>query len=178
MTQRLRRALYLTYRLPHSLWQAVRECRAILVSDRSTIDAFTVLRYENQNELDVITAKVEQALALIATVDARRYRRLRQDLRYILVGPVKGAQFWTISSTCALARDDVRMRSVATIALMIVHEGTHARLNRAGLYPWPGIRTRLENRCIKEERSFAFLLQDRGYTGIDKLLAWLDSLLA
>ena len=171
------RALFLTYRLPHSPLQAAREYRALRVSSRAFLDGFPVLHYPPAENEALVTEKVNKALTLISSVDSRRYRRLRSDIHQILIGATtRSAQYWTITQTCALSRHEVLTRSVATIALMLVHEGAHARLNTAGLYPWPSVRARLEKRCFSEERSFALLLQERGYSDIGKLLLWLDTI--
>jgi hypothetical protein len=138
------------------------------------VKGIMVLNYEIHDPHEEVFARIGQAVHLIETVDRHRFARIRRDLKHILVRQGTGAQYWLITGTCALGLADVQRRSVPTIALMIVHEATHARLNNCGVYPWLSLRARLEHRCLKEERSFALLLGDAGYSGVDKLLEWLD----
>lgn len=106
---------------------------------------------------------VSAALDLIASVDPVRFTRLRRDLRRIFVtGCSADAQYWAELDMCLL-RGDVLLRkdiTPAQIALTLVHEGTHARLAKAGFAYSPTSRNRHEVLCIKAEFAFASRLPE------------------
>jgi hypothetical protein len=89
---------------------------------------------------------------------------LRQDAHGILVWERKmsgGVASWHYGVKLIII--DARFlckpeTSSADIAAMLVHEGTHARLNRFGYAP--EIRARIEAACFRRERRFARLLPD------------------
>jgi|SRR5579864_3073750 len=104
-------------------------------------------------------ARLEAALALIKTHDRRRYDRLLHDLDRILVtllpGP-RGSHNPRISA-CELDERFILdpATSPETIATLIVHEVTHARLWHRGIGYEEAIRARVETICRMEELAFS-----------------------
>lgn len=168
---------FLASRLPGIIWQAIREARAVRVSRRTTLRDLIVLDYEIYETHEPVFAKIHEALGLLASLDPRRFDRLRQDVKYILVRNATGAQYWTLTRTCALSLPEVQRASSAAVALAIVHEGTHARLNSWGIFPYQRVRSRLERRCVEEELAFLGKLEAEGYGGVEAMRLWLASLL-
>lgn len=108
-------------------------------------------------------AKVADALNLIHRIDHRKFVQVRRDMPRILVKREAKNRYWHITGTCVLKYPDLLQRSDARIALILIHEATHARLHRAGIRSWPHIRERLERVCIKAEYRFAKRLEAAGW---------------
>jgi hypothetical protein len=118
-----------------------------------------------------VFAKLEGALRVIAQADPRRFRRLRFDVDAIVVtdllakADAKGL-YMPGSRTCYLDHAWVESRSDADVALMIVHESAHARLDRLWPTKWHPVVERIEHRCLREELSFASRLSESDFPGI------------
>jgi hypothetical protein len=81
------------------------------------------------------------------------------------------AAYMPRTRTCYLAERVVRTHSAANVAMLLVHEATHARFEQSGINQWSDLRPRFERRCVIEELSFAKRLSQGNYPGID---AWID----
>ncbi|EHK57937.1 hypothetical protein [Allomesorhizobium alhagi] len=104
---------------------------------------------------DAMLDRVEAALSLIREFDPLRYRRILKDLDRILVTLLPGSigQFSTTNWTCTIDKRFVLRESTTPelIASVIVHEATHARLNRRSIgYP-ESLRERIEDLCFYQE---------------------------
>src|SRR5688500_12391223 len=101
--------------------------------------------------------KVKAALRIIAQYDPRRWRRLRNDVSRIVILDLSGAHGGHIagSRSCIVSRQRLARDTPALIALTIVHEATHRRIDRAGIRYWPDLQSRIERRCVAEELAFA-----------------------
>jgi predicted SprT family Zn-dependent metalloprotease len=101
--------------------------------------------------------RVEEALGLIKKYDQLRYNRLMHDLERIWVVPLSGAvgAFDTSTGSCKLDPRIVLAEPPETIAAVIVHEATHARLHRCGIRYEEDERGRVEAACIRRELAFA-----------------------
>lgn len=116
------------------------------------VDGMSVLAFETAN-LD----RVEAALNVIRDYDPIRHRRLVRDLRHIWVWQVPGtvARFRVAEWTCDLDEQFVETSAPELIASTIVHEATHARLDRMGFGYEEAIRERVEHLCLRREVAFA-----------------------
>ena len=124
--------------------------------------------------------KLEKALAIIAEHDPRRFQRMRQDLDFItvtdfLIAAGASGLYMPGSRTCYLDTAWVESRGLADVALMIVHESAHARLDRLQPSKWPAIIERVEHRCLREELSFASMLPESRFPGIQQWRAIRES---
>lgn len=155
--------------------QAAREWQILRSATRERVMGFDVRLYEVAAVRSDVLKRLRSALSLIEEIDPRRFNRMRADLSHIVVKPTIGAFYWIISNTCALETPEILGRSTAILALTIVHEATHARLTHAGIYPSSVPSKRLERRCVREELSFTHRLTKAGYTGTDRLVAWLEA---
>lgn len=116
---------------------------------------------ERADELapDACFSKVSEALSLIARYDPARFARMRRDLRRILVdgNRVSRGQYVSEFTLCRL--DDAyvasEQTSAAELALTIVHEAAHAKVDRAGISYSPDRQIRIERVCVAAEIAFA-----------------------
>lgn len=171
----MRRYAFIAHRLPRALRQVVSEWRILQSSARLDVMGFDVRLYALGAANADVARRLQEALSLIREKDPRRFARMQRDLRHIVVKPTQGAFYWILSNTCVLESPEILARSPAILALTVIHEATHARLTNAGIYPSAATVQRIEERCIAEERSFTILLRQAGYSGTERLLAWLDS---
>jgi hypothetical protein len=115
---------------------------------------------ENRELLD----KVGAAVALLALHDPVRLRRIRRDLKRILIYWLHGAlgSYYQPLEMCLLDSDFITRptTSPAMIAATIVHEATHARLDRWGFGYAESIRPRVERVCARAELAFAARIPD------------------
>lgn len=135
--------------------------------DGRTIDGLLVIGHIKEIE------KVEKALSLIRGHDPVRYQRILRDLERIWVVYLFGAvgSFHSLTWTCKLDRRFVLDEKTAleSIACTIVHEATHARLWRNGIFYDEDIRVRVEGVCIGSEIAFADRLPEGTWIADD---AW------
>jgi hypothetical protein len=117
-----------------------------------------VLNRRPDIEEEVLFARVDAALGLIARVDARRFRRLSRDLVELHVrrGFTRGA-FYPATRTCVLDNTFVANAqfTVNDVAACIVHEAMHARVAAMGVRVEGRDRAREERICRKAELAFA-----------------------
>jgi hypothetical protein len=106
-----------------------------------------------------ILRRVEEALHLIRAHDQLRYNRLKRDLERVWVRDIVGAigSFNKSMRACTLDREFVVAEGLCPelIAATIVHEATHARLDRCGIDYKEELRSRIEAVCFRRELAFA-----------------------
>ncbi len=109
-------------------------------------------------EREPIWRRVEEALLLIKLHDPRRYERLVGDLERIWVRDLPGAigTFSRALRACSLDMEFVLAETTRPelIGTVIVHEATHARLDRCGIGYEEGLRPRVEAVCFRRELAF------------------------
>ncbi|UDL88219.1 hypothetical protein LGH82_24120 [Mesorhizobium sp. PAMC28654] len=129
-------------------------------ADHRTVDGLLIAG--DNSEID----KVAEALSLIRQHDPIRYRRLTQDLKRIWVTILPGYRgcFIRASWTCELEERFVRDENTTPdlVASVIVHEATHARLERVGISYEESARARIEQVCIRQQLVFAARLPQAG----------------
>lgn len=116
------------------------------------VDGVSVLAFESAN-----VDRVEAALNIIRDCDPIRHRRLVRDVKQIWVWQVPGtvARFRRAEWSCDLDEQFVETATPELIASSIVHEATHARLDRMGFGYDEAIRERVERLCLRRELAFA-----------------------
>src|SRR5262249_52879499 len=96
--------------------------------------------------------RVEEALCLIKVFDRVRYNRLIRDLERVWVTPLPGYSgcFSYLLGACKLDPRFVLAETTLPemIASTIVHEATHARLQRCGIGYEEELRGRVEAVCL------------------------------
>src|SRR5690349_19682543 len=108
------------------------------LSRERTIHGVRVVVYNRRADIDEETlfARTEAALALVARVDPRRFRRLSRDLAVLHVrrGFTRGA-YYHATRACVLDNTFVANPrfAVTEVAACLVHEATHARIAAMGV---------------------------------------------
>jgi hypothetical protein len=105
--------------------------------------------------------KLQTAFEAIVRYDARRWKRIRTDVRRILVSDSGGPEFIPVLEGCLLSSGAILDSTTTQLALVVVHEATHARLCRAGVKPTFDRRNRVEQLCLRAEEDFAARLPDK-----------------
>jgi hypothetical protein len=125
---------------------------------------------------DELLTKVVAALDLISVADPRRLRRLRYDLDAIAL--IEWSLSRTIaahmpgSRTCYLKLSALRLYSAPEVAIIIAHEGTHARLDRLHILSCSkALKYRVEHRCLREELAMARRFPFGQYRDVDAWVA-------
>jgi hypothetical protein len=108
--------------------------------------------------------RLRAALSLMRDSDPRRFRRFRDDVHTIVICASRGpaAGFIPRASLCFVDAGFLLKASAGGLAVVLVHEGAHARIDRAGVPPFPDLRSRFERRCIIEELAFMHRLAATG----------------
>jgi hypothetical protein len=121
-----------------------------------------------QSDAEPALQRVEAALQLINRCAPLHYRRVKNNLSRIWVTLVPhGAGCYLHSLNACLLDERVVASETTTlewIASAIVHEATHARLEKRGIRYEEAIRLRIERICIRRELDFV-----RHLSGIDAL---------
>lgn len=114
------------------------------------------------------TARVDvaNAIELINKYDPARLQRIQRDVRYVVVTATAGTagEYWEDLRSILLDASNAQRQTVEAIAMVIVHEATHARLWRMGVGRCPD-REKIERICVRSEIAFA-----RKVPGTDRLI--------
>ena len=140
-------------------WLATR--LLLMLSPVSCVDGFDVIRVDDQNER-VMCDRLAEALLLIRQVDAKRFIRIRRDVRRILIVRSGGPEYWPLADGFVLDSLYVANAPIERIALSIVHEAVHARLWKMGVDYRSALRSRIEKLCVHSEIAFASQLPQGG----------------
>jgi hypothetical protein len=132
----------------------------LAVSFSRTIDGLWIGSYRAPAYL----SHVERALVLIREHSPLHYSRILRDLKRVWVSLLPDGLAGYKHSLGACVLDERFLAdpetSVARIASAIVHEATHARLERCGVGYAEDQRARIEAVCFRRELSFANRLPD------------------
>lgn len=117
---------------------------------------------------EIFFAKTTLALGLIAEHDPRWLARLQRDLRGIWLGETGNSSF--CEGICVLDWDTVASQSTLYVALVIIHEGVHARMHANGVGR-VGVAdlTRHERAAVRQQIAFA-----ARFPNTDRLVKWLE----
>jgi hypothetical protein len=105
-----------------------------------------------------IFPKVADALRLVGHHDPRRFARFRRDVSAVLVELTSGAraEWVSVASLVRLQLEYARAEDTSPldIASTLVHEGTHAWLDRIGVAYDEPRRARIESICFRSQLAF------------------------
>ncbi len=136
------------------------------------LKGFDVLVMRSRSETVEALTKIELALQLIERSDARRFTRMRADVHRIVVTSLASAgAYLHRSRTCYLSESMIASSSTFIVAIVLVHEATHARIDHAGVRPYRDRKSRYETLCIRQELAFAATLPKSEYPTIDEWIA-------
>ena len=134
-----------------------------LTAASRSVDGLWVGAYFVKNA-EATLQRVEEALGLIKTYDRPRYDRLTRDLDrvWVRLTPSGSAHFDQSLWACVLDERFVLAETTDAemIAGAIVHEATHARLDRCGFGYEEDQRERVEAICNRRMLAFARKLPD------------------
>ena len=124
---------------------------------QSLIDGLTIFDVSHPDgvrETSVID-RIQEALCLMRSVDAPRYRRFTADVRRVIIAAAGGPEYRPEIRAVLLSRDYVLRRDVRELAMALVHEGMHARLSACGVVQHAANAARVERICTDQEVVFA-----------------------
>jgi hypothetical protein len=124
-------------------------------SPRTRVRGIQLIDLSVSDRTPLFFERVTEALELIAAVHPRRLARVQTYLKRIVLVAGGGEYFYRSMRAYVMDVPNLSVRSGLQVAMAIVHEATHARLNRMGIrYPsvWRG---RIEAICVAAERDFA-----------------------
>jgi hypothetical protein len=108
--------------------------------------------------------RAEDALALIKRYSPLHYARVVRQLArlWVHVLPKPGACYLDSLNACILDERYIlnEATTIERIAMSIVHEATHARLDAKGILYDEMLRARVEAACMRRERAFVADLPD------------------
>jgi len=142
---------------------------------RTVISGIEVVQLEGEErETMSLFGKIQDALDLISRVDPVRFSRIRKDMRRVYIMgelTVAGRKFVGSSPVgldgCFVDLAFLRAATVRSVAVLLVHEATHVRIDHSRVKQHPRMIDRIERVCRAAEISFARKLDD------DEFMAWL-----
>lgn len=130
---------------------------AVVLSPRVECEGLEVVDLRSGKNGAALIQRVGEAIHFIVQTDSRRARRMRQDLRRVVLMDLGGSAGGYLAEidACALDPHHVKHQPIQATALILVHEATHARISRLGIRYDPDVRARIERICVNEEIAFA-----------------------
>lgn len=112
--------------------------------------------------------KMRETLDLLAELDARRFRRVQNNINAIVAGALKGhtvGRYGREGAVCLLDFGKVRLQQMPgnlakRCACVLVHEATHGLLDKRGVVQSAANKKRVERLCIEEEIRLSRRFQD------------------
>jgi hypothetical protein len=130
-----------------------------LTSRRLRVDDFEVVD-ATDNDSPRAEDQLLKSIELIRRELPAVYRRLRRDVRRVILVKAGGPEYWPFAKAIVVKKTTVEQAEVALLAMLLVHEGTHARLWNIGIgYPVKE-RARIERLCVSAEVRLARELPD------------------
>jgi len=129
---------------------------AVRIAEKRQVHGVTLVDLARETPDGQAAEGAAKALELIHQHDPAVWRRLVRDVRYVVVTKTFGTagEYW-VDSGWVLLNEAVVMRQMTEfIAMVVVHEATHARLWRMGFGRCPD-RERIETACVEAEIRFA-----------------------
>ena len=119
------------------------------------LDGLDVCIAGSRTDADDVMEKTGTALRLIAKYDSVLYRQIKSDIRLLLFTGASGGSYLAGMKACRIGIAYTRRVAPVELAMTIIHEGTHARLDRTGLRYDGYQREQIERTCIAAEIAFA-----------------------
>jgi hypothetical protein len=152
---RFRNALYDARRLFTGWFRRTVGTWALSDAPSITYDGIKLADASYGSDSAATLARVIQALELLKYYDVYQFAQLRRLISTIVVEAelLARAAYVPGTSTCALASSLLR-ETTASIATALVHEATHARIDRFGVRQFGSRLQRIEQICIQHEIEF------------------------
>jgi hypothetical protein len=140
---------------------------------RQIVDGIDVIDLSGSHMNSEHFAVIEQALRLLEFYDPLRYHRMQQDIRRIIINDnIPTMAMFFLGTTACTIHPDLLKSGTPTVASALVHEATHARLDRRRVRQSSDRYARIETLCIKQEIAFA-----RHFPQTDKLNEWMQRMI-
>lgn len=118
---------------------------------------------------DAIEA-IRGAINLLEHFGPTFLRRLNRESRRYVLFDHSFPEYWSLVGAIVLGKNELERANNGQIALSLVHEGTHARLERLGLSARRYGLDRIEEACLDRERALAATFPDQ-----ERWLAYVES---
>jgi len=124
-------------------------------SFHDVVDGLKISAFVDRKESAAVLASVRQALELLKSTDAHRYRRVVRRLDHVLLAPtpIQG-EYAHALRRCILSKNMALAGEIRRLAVTLVHEATHAELFDRGIGYGLEIRARVEDVCARQELAF------------------------
>ncbi|MEJ7809359.1 MAG: hypothetical protein WKG32_02980 [Gemmatimonadaceae bacterium] len=127
----------------------------VWLSNRREVGGVEVCVAGTSMEANSVSHKVEAALRLIAQNDPALAGQICRDVRRLLFTETSGGHYLAGIETCRIGLAYATRVPPIELAMMIVHEATHARLAKGGALYLGEDRGRIEHICVEAEIAFA-----------------------
>lgn len=129
---------------------------AIKIARKRQVHGVTLVDLARETLSSQAVERAVEALNLVRQCDPAVWRRLVRDVRYVVVTRTLGTagEYWANIQWVLLNDAVVARQTTEAIAMVIVHEATHARLWRMG-FGRCSDRERIETTCVEAEITFA-----------------------
>ena len=122
---------------------------------QQVVDGLFLVDPHGDSDSESRFATLQEALRLIEYYDPLRYRSLKRYIRRIIVDDsIPARAMYFLGTGVCVIRPDLLGSGRATIASALVHETTHARLDRLGVRQSPDRHARIESLCMSQEIDF------------------------
>lgn len=119
---------------------------------RIPVGPFEVVNRSTRTGVEGDLHKIEQAAELIREHDPARYRLLVREIRLIVVADWRTeAEYYSFASAVVVQARFLGITNLEGMAMILVHEATHARLHRWGIRYSAALKTRVERLCLRNE---------------------------
>lgn len=108
----------------------------------------------DESDAHAAAGRMEEAFELLREIDPRGLASLRRQVSRVYIEPAASSSYFAASNAIGLSWRLVHRHDVETIAGVLVHEATHARIEHAGIKAWPDLLPRIERRCLLEQIAF------------------------
>lgn len=132
----------------------------VLLSRRRRVDGIEICVAAAAPEACQVFDRVAEALGVITQYDPSLIEELRHTASRLLFTEAPGGHYIAGISTCRIGIGFAKRSPALNLAMMIVHEATHARLARNGMCYVGEQREVIERLCVGAEISFAERVPD------------------
>lgn len=152
-----------------ALFHATRPVVALLFrlwlagAEELEVGPFAVLDMTQDTDMARHLKKLRQAVEKIHRHSPRDYRQVTRSIRRLVVADYQtplNAEYHSSQRTVLLLAETLRVLDVNALAAMLIHESTHARLDRMGVVHTAGASDRIEAICLRNEIRFLRKLPD------------------
>jgi hypothetical protein len=125
------------------------------------VEGFSVVNVSRVGD-EIVLGRLRDALVLLKRSDLRAYARARRYLRRLILSHTGGrGEYWYGMGICVLDADYIVANDVELLAMAVVHESIHGRLDRLRVRTTSANVSRVEHLCSQAELHLANHFSDR-----------------